>query len=232
MKQPAALSTACSAMLVVLILLTLTTGALPADTCDSLSVLALSITKTNQKGDQLCWAATAQMAMSMFPSPDGKDVPQCEQANKRFGKTDCCPKVPGIEAHCDRTGWPEFEKYEFHALQGNIANWSELLLYLCKRRTPILYAYSYKERPLHMKIVYGFQILPDQSKGVFFIDPADLSDTDLKLFDEWFTGGNPDIHRQTDYFDVCPFSYLVNGSCSTSPPDTRPPKVPLGLTIR
>lgn len=236
MKQPAALSSACSAMLVVLILLTLTTRAFPADTCDSLSDLALPITETNSQGEYLCWAATAQMAMSMFPPPDGKNVPQCEQANKRFGEEDCCPIGPGIEAHCDRTGWPEFSKYEFHALQGNIGAWSELLLYLCKRRTPILYAYRYKQSTeLHMKIAYGFQILPNQSKAVLFIDPGDPVgswDQEVLVFDTWFMGGNQDIHRQRDYIDVCPNSYLVNGSCTTGPPDTRSPGAPLGLTIR
>jgi hypothetical protein len=233
MKQPAALTSVYSAMLIGLILLPLTSRALAADPCDSLSVLILPIAKTEQKGDKLCWAATAQMAMSMFPSPHGKDVLQCEQANKRFGKMDCCPDPRN--ADCDRTGWPEFSKYEFHALQGNIGDWSEMVIYLCKRRTPVLYAYRYQQNPIHMKIAYGFQRHPDQSYAVFFIDPGDPVggyEDQVLLFDDWFMGGNQDIHRQRDYIDICPISYLKNGSCTTSPSDTQSPAAPIGLSLQ
>lgn len=37
-------------------------------------------------------------------------VKQCDQVCKRFNTPECCDCTP---ADCDRTGWPEFEKYGF-----------------------------------------------------------------------------------------------------------------------
>ena len=86
-----------------------------------------------------------------------------------------------------------------------------------------------------MKIAYGFEKLPDESKAVYFIDPGDPVgdyEDEVLLFDEWFImGGNQDINRATDYFNVCPISYLKNGSCTTSPSDTQSPTSPKGLTV-
>ncbi len=198
--------------------------------CDSLSLLTLPMNPTEQKGDLLCWAATSHMAMRMFPPPDGGNIRQCEQANNRFGRNDCCANSTTDELGnqaCDRTGWPEWSKYDFHALTGKIINWGELVTYLCQRHTPILYAYRYvRNASLHMKIAYGYQTTlvegssaeeETTSRHVFVIDPGDPVggyQVEVLDFDAWFMDENPDILRRRDYFDICPNAYVVNGSCA------------------
>jgi hypothetical protein len=54
-----------------------------------------------------CWAASGQMVMETF----GKNVSQCDEANKRFGQSNCC-NSPTPEP-CIQGGWPEFDKYGF-----------------------------------------------------------------------------------------------------------------------
>ena len=47
----------------------------------------------------------------------GTAVDQCDEANKRFGRTDCCNSpTPGA---CVIGGWPEFDKYGFTFLTTN-----------------------------------------------------------------------------------------------------------------
>ncbi len=54
-----------------------------------------------------CWAASGEMAMEFL----GTAVDQCDEANKRFGRTDCCNSP--TPAACVVGGWPEFDKYGF-----------------------------------------------------------------------------------------------------------------------
>jgi hypothetical protein len=56
-----------------------------------------------QQQTQWCWAATAQMAAAHF----GVGMSQCQQANQRTGRTDCCtdPAAASDEARCNWPGW-------------------------------------------------------------------------------------------------------------------------------
>ena len=66
------------------------------------------VTLRPQETSMWCWAASGEMAMDFL----GTDVTQCDQANRRFGRNDCCNNpVPGA---CVNGGWPEFNKYAFN----------------------------------------------------------------------------------------------------------------------
>src|SRR4051812_3146378 len=61
-----------------------------------------------QETSMWCWAASGQMVMEFL----GTNVTQCDEANKRFGKSNCCNKPTPNE--CVKGGWPEFDKYGFN----------------------------------------------------------------------------------------------------------------------
>ena len=41
----------------------------------------------------------------------GASITQCDEANKRFGRTDCCNNPTPVG--CINGGWPEYDKYGF-----------------------------------------------------------------------------------------------------------------------
>src|SRR5262245_40017709 len=66
-----------------------------------------AVTLRPQETGMWCWAASGEMVMDFL----GTNVSQCDEANKRFGRTDCCHNpVPNA---CINGGWPEFDKYGF-----------------------------------------------------------------------------------------------------------------------
>jgi hypothetical protein len=69
----------------------------------------LAVTLRPQQTSMWCWAASGQMVME-FVEPS-QAPSQCEQANNRFGYSDCCSSP--TPAHCVKGGWPEFGKYGF-----------------------------------------------------------------------------------------------------------------------
>jgi len=54
-----------------------------------------------------CWAASGEMTMELL----GASITQCDEANKRFGRTDCCNNPTPVG--CINGGWPEYDKYGF-----------------------------------------------------------------------------------------------------------------------
>ncbi|HEY6901208.1 MAG TPA: papain-like cysteine protease family protein, partial [Puia sp.] len=67
------------------------------------------VTLYPQKTSMWCWAASGEMCMNFL----GANIQQCDEANKRFGRTDCC-NAP-VPTACVNGGWPEFDKYGFKA---------------------------------------------------------------------------------------------------------------------
>src|SRR5258708_14752053 len=67
-----------------------------------------------------CWAASGKMTMDFLHPPS--NIQECDEANKRFGRTDCCNSpVPGGVIH---GGWAENEKYNFTSIQTSHAQLS------------------------------------------------------------------------------------------------------------
>ena len=67
-------------------------------------------TLRSQETNNWCWAATTQMLAQHF----GITVKQCDLANHRFGKTNCCneqtAETPCPKTRdCDTPGWPELD---------------------------------------------------------------------------------------------------------------------------
>lgn len=58
-----------------------------------------------QQQSNWCWAASGQMLAKAV----GIDISQCDEANHRFGRTDCCTN--GSSADCNKGGWPDLPYY-------------------------------------------------------------------------------------------------------------------------
>src|SRR5678815_5331156 len=54
--------------------------------CTPEPIATVSVSLRGQETSVWCWAASGEMCMDFL----GTDVSQCDEANKRFGRTDCC----------------------------------------------------------------------------------------------------------------------------------------------
>ena len=58
----------------------------------------------SQETANWCWAATTEMVAETL----GQSLDQCELANDRFGRTDCCEGTCPKNDDCDIPGWTMF----------------------------------------------------------------------------------------------------------------------------
>jgi hypothetical protein len=109
-----------------------------------------------------CWAASGQMAMHYL----GNDVPQCTQANNRFGVTNCpcdqCGPNPVQNSPCVIGGWPEFDKYGFTFKRTSDAalSWDALTKELSRDKdcgkTPVAFSWHWAGGGGHMMVASGY----------------------------------------------------------------------------
>ena len=118
-----------------------------------------------------CWAASGEMIMGYL----GKEVPQCEQANMRFRRSDCCQKT-GIAEDCISVGWPQYHKYEFTSEPKSSAiEWDELVRQIdCKK--PVGFSWEWSDPETfgpdgHYMVARGYIIINDLNL-VVVNDPA------------------------------------------------------------
>ena len=72
----------------------------------------LNMTVIPQEEDLWCWAACGEMVMEKLRG----NIMQCDEANRRFGRSDCCPpRGRPRPSACNNTGWPQFDKYNLKA---------------------------------------------------------------------------------------------------------------------
>jgi hypothetical protein len=110
-----------------------------------------------QQTNQWCWAASGEMVMKYL----GGMVSQCEQANQRFSRTDCC-NSPTPSA-CILPGWPEFAKYGFTFNSGGALSWTDLKGQIDTRRTPFVYSWNWDGGGGHMMVVIGYKVINGQN---------------------------------------------------------------------
>lgn len=94
-------------------------------TCIGYDDIILNVPLYAQQTNMWCWAASGEMIMSYL----GNDVPQCTQANNRFGYDYCCPVPPCPNPNCIQGGWPEYDKYGFtfsSTSWGTALTWEQL----------------------------------------------------------------------------------------------------------
>ncbi len=123
--------------------------------CVKPPIKILPVPITGQHTDMWCWAASGEMTMNY----QGATVTQCDEANKRFGMTNCCNTPTPVA--CANGGWPEYFKYGFSSVNTSSAplSWNQLRDEIACKKRP--YAFSWKWTPCgfnggHMMVVSGY----------------------------------------------------------------------------
>jgi hypothetical protein len=156
-----------------------------------------------QETGMWCWAASAQMVMHYL----GTNVPQCVQANNRFGRRDCCSitRCPNpISGHpCVTGGWPEFFKYGFrYATTSNIyLTWQQIRNEIDHNR-PFCFSWHWPGGGGHMMVVSGYTTI----RGVNYVrvlDPWSPCRGEVKLMTYSYFCNSPGHHTHwDDYYGV------------------------------
>src|ERR1700737_2894780 len=113
----------------------------------------LDVNLIPQKMDNWCWAASAKMVLLYL----GQQVPQCSQANDRFGYSNCCITV--TPKACNQPGWPEFEKHALSYKRTSSAAISlkELKDQIALKKNPIAFAWKWTGGGGgHMMVAVGY----------------------------------------------------------------------------
>lgn len=118
---------------------------------------ALSILQVPLKAQQTsmwCWAASGQMTMN-FVRP-ASNVTQPDEANKRFGRTDCGNSP--TPAACINGGWPEYEKYKFARIRTNdtALTWAQIKAEVGCAKRPFAFSWHWPGGGGHMMVVIGY----------------------------------------------------------------------------
>ncbi len=105
-----------------------------------------------QQTSMWCWAASGKMVMDYL----GATVTQCDEANKRFGRTDCCNSP--TPAACVNGGWPEFDKYGLkYDMTSNAAlSWDQVKGQIYCRKEPFAFSWHWSGGGGHMMVATGY----------------------------------------------------------------------------
>lgn len=111
-----------------------------------------------QETNNWCWAATTQMLAQHFSI----SVNQCDLANHRFGRTDCCdPATAGTtcpkRVECNMPGWPELDFAGLKFAETNTAlSWGNVRAQIYCSKKPMGYAYGTSGVTGHVLVIKGY----------------------------------------------------------------------------
>jgi Papain-like cysteine protease AvrRpt2 len=153
---------------------------------------------TGQHTSMWCWAASGQMTMNFL----GASVTQCDEANKRFGRTDCCTSP----LTCAFGGWPEYPKYGFKAANTSDAplTWAQVQDQIYCRKEPFAFSWHWDGGGGHMMVLSGYV----QLAGVNYVvindpEPWDLTgggSQRVSTYDSYVSG--PGYTHWDDYYNI------------------------------
>lgn len=111
-----------------------------------------------QQTNNWCWAATTQM----IAQNEGVIVSQCDLANHRFGKTNCCNDEPTDSGcrktnDCNSPGWLELDFAGLKFTESTSAlSWDELKKSIYCSKDVLGYAYGTEGVVGHVVVVKGY----------------------------------------------------------------------------
>lgn len=155
-----------------------------------------------QETNNWCWAATTQMLAAHL----GISVNQCDLANHRFGKTNCCnPQNDGATCpktnDCNTPGWLELDfagvKFDESA---TALTWKNLKKQLYCSKKPMGYAYGTSGVVGHVLVIKGY-ITVSGTKYVVLNDPWSPCQGAERLitYDEYADPAGTSTHWNTWY---------------------------------
>jgi hypothetical protein len=128
--------------------------------CKPLAGESLPVALRPQETSMWCWAASGEMTAEYI---GGGNVQQCTEANRRFGRTDCCNSP--TPAACVVGGWPD-QVYTAAGLTWDQTADAALDLPVLKRqisqrrycaKKPFAFAWHWTTGGGHMMVARGFQ---------------------------------------------------------------------------
>lgn len=129
--------------------------------CDKEIIGSVPNTLHPQQTNNWCWAATTQMLAEHV----GIIVTQCDLANDRFGRTDCCDNQnPGNSCpktdSCDTPGWPMLAHVGMTFSESSTAlDWEDIRTEIYCDENPMGYAYGTPGVVGHVVVIKGYVTL-------------------------------------------------------------------------
>ena len=165
--------------------------------CPPDNIGSVAVGLRGQETSQWCWAASGQMVMAYF----GTSVTQCDEANKRFGRSDCCNKpTPGA---CIMGGWPEFDKYgyKFDVTSDAALTWAQVKDQIYCQKKPFAFSWHWIGGGGHMMVATGYATIAN----VHYVCvnnplPVGQGDQYCHTYDEYVSGS--DHTHWNDYYNV------------------------------
>lgn len=184
--------------LALFLALSLLAGALLSACCrPNPTIGALPLTLRPQETNNWCWAATTQMVTEFL----GHGRTQCDLANERFGRTDCCTGTCPKNAACNMPGWTMFAESGFTTTAtGTPLPWNTIKRQIHCRRKPMSYAYGPKTGGVgHVVVVSGYVSIG----GIDYVALSDpwspcVGANRFITYDEYSNSGTTD-HWETNY---------------------------------
>ena len=168
-----------------------------ASICIPTGAASQAVTLRPQETELWCWAASGEMVMEFL----GTSITQCDEANKRFGLTDCCNNP--VPAACINGGWPEFGKYGFSVRITSSAplSWDNVREQISCKRKPFAFSWQWTGGGGHMMVAIGYATVG----GVNYVtinDPwaPNVGDQRIITYDAYASGSG--YTHWDDYYDV------------------------------
>lgn len=155
-----------------------------------------------QETNNWCWAATTQM----IAANEGKSVTQCDLANHRFGKTNCCdfqndgascPKTDD----CNTPGWLELDYAGLNFSETTTAlSWDDIRDYIYCSKDVLGFAYGTSGVVGHVLVIKGY-ISVGGTNYVVLNDPwvPCVGSERLIEYDEYVNPAGSSTHWRTWY---------------------------------
>jgi papain like cysteine protease AvrRpt2 len=158
----------------------------------------LNVILRPQQTSMWCWAASGQMVMEFL----GTAVTQCDEANKRFGYSNCC-NVP-TPGQCVQGGWPEFNKYgfTFKTTSNAALSWAQVKDQIFCKKKPFAFSWHWNGGGGHMMVLKSYLHTPGFAEQVIINDPWPPNVGDVKVLTYQAYVSGPGYTHWNDYYDV------------------------------
>lgn len=168
--------------------------------CNPAVIGSQAVTLNPQQTDEWCWAASGEMCMN-FIQPS-VNVTQCDEANKEFGRTDCCNNpVPDA---CVNGGWPQPDQYNFSFQTTSDAalSWTDLQSQIYCVKKPFAFSWHWPGGGGHMMVVIGYITL----SGTNYVTvndpwPPNQGNEWVNTYD-WYVSSPGDHTHWNDYYNI------------------------------
>ena len=165
--------------------------------CDPDDNASLQVPLNGQETSLWCWAASGQMTMDYLHP--GSNVQQCDEANREFGRDDCCNSpVPNA---CVNGGWPEYDKYGFTASRTSdqALTWKQIKKQIYCAKKPFAFTWHWDNGGGHMMVATGYQTTSDD----IFVNVNDPDGVyQIVTYDTYVGGSGYDHTHWDDFYNI------------------------------